>query len=109
MGTLCFCKQKHLSSLLQNVIEFCLQLFESLDVAVNFTFLCLYFVSEETCNPGEKFNPLTESCDPCEIGTYQSVSDSLVEQCEPCGPALSTRTTGAVSQSQCEGKALKTV
>ena len=94
---------------MQSVIRFCFRLFESLDVMVNFTFLCLYFVSEETCNPGEKFNPLTESCDLCEIGTYQSVSDTLVEQCESCGPGLSTRTTGAVIQSQCEGKAIKTV
>ena len=38
-----------------------------------------------------------------------SVKVRQSKQCEPCGLGLSTRTTGAVGQSQCEGKALKTV
>ena len=44
-----------------------------------------------------------------DLSVKVSVKVRQSKQCEPCGLGLSTGTTGAVSQSQCEGKAIKTV
>ena len=71
------------------------------DILVFPVFCFLYSVG---CEPGSYFNPESDKCELCPIGTYND--GSQITECMSCPPHTSTSTNGSESSDDCIGESL---